>query len=574
MLGVFAAPSAHAQGSVTSRGPNDADFVFRNGPVFTADDQQPWAKAVAIRDNTIIHVGDEAGLAGRIGPLTRTIDLAGRLLLPGFVEGQMHPIVGAVLTHGINLQYPTREETLQALKAAADKPGKDSAVRGFGWRYSAFEPDGPNKADLDALWPDTPVVLLSSDMRAAWVNSAAFARAGMGRDTPDPAPGYSFFARDKAGELTGYVVEVLALMQVMERAAPITPALVAASLEEWLPKAASEGITALFDGGIRLIAENEGFAVYESLEKAKQLPCRILGCHNYYMADEDPLPIVRKQREHSRTDLIHAGVLKMILDGRESQYTAAMLAPYSDRPATSGKLLLNAGLVRDVVLRADAEGFDVVFHAAGDRAVQVALDAVAAAIRTNGKRDRRHAIASMSLVSDEDMKRFADLGVIAQFSAQAAAPGPYWQKVTLPRWGAERAARTYPIGSLMRADVTVTFGTDWPEAHRVTYRPLDAIEVAVTRREIGKVDAEPLAPADEAIKLEQAVMANTISAARQLRLDTKVGSIEMGKRADLVLLDRNIFETTARQIHEAKVVMTLMNGVVRYEKAAGLTLPK
>ena len=578
MLGALAtplaAPSVRAQGSTQSRGPNDADFVFRNGPVFTAGDDQLWAKAVAVRDGAIIHVGEEAGLEGRIGPLTRTVDLAGKLLLPGFVEGQIHPVVGSILTQGINVQYATREDTLQALAEWRDKLGKVDAVRGFGWRYSAFDQNGPNKADLDALWPDTPVVLLSSDMHAGWVNSAALARAGMGRDTPDPAPGYSFFARDKTGDLTGFVIELPALMQVMERATPVTVPLVASALEEWMPKAAAEGITALFDGGIQLIPDKDGHDLYDAMEKARHLPCRIVGCHNFYKPDEDPLPFLRRQRDRSRTELIRAGVLKMILDGRETQYTAAMQTPYSDRPATSGKLLLNPGLARDVMLRADAEGFDVVFHAAGDYAVQVALDTVAAAIKANGKRDRRHTIANLTIVSDEDISRFADLGVIAQFSAQGAAPDAFWQKVTQPRWGAERAARTYPIGSLLRAGVTVTFGTDWPEmSHRTTYRPLDAIEIAVTRCQIGNTDQEPLAPAGEAIKLEEAVRASTLSAARQLRLDSKVGSIEMGKRADLVVLDRNIFDGPASQIHEAKVQMTLMNGVVRYERSSGLTLP-
>jgi predicted amidohydrolase YtcJ len=578
MLGALATPlaasSVRAQGTVKARGPNDADFVFRNGPVFTASNDRLWAKAVAVRDNAIIHVGDEAGLDGRIGPLTRTIDLAGKLLLPGFIEGQIHPVVGSVLTQGINVQYATREETLHALAAWRDSLGKVDAVRGFGWRYSAFDQNGPNKADLDALWPDTPVVLLSSDMHAGWVNSAALARAGLDQNTPDPAPGYSFFARDKTGDLTGFVIELPAMMQVIERATPITVALVASALEEWMPKAAAEGITALFDGGILLIPEGDGHDLYDAMEKAKRLPCRIVGCHNFYKPEEDPLPFLRRQRDRSRTELIRAGVLKMILDGRETQYTAAMLTPYSDRPAFSGKLLLNPGLARDVMLRADAEGFDVVFHAAGDYAVQVALDTVAAAIKANGKRDRHHVIANLTIVSDEDIKRFADLGVIAQFAAQCAAPDVFWQRVTQPRWGAERAARTYPIASLLRAGVIVTFGTDWPEmGHRITYRPLDAIEVAVTRREIGNTDQEPLPPAGEAIKLEEAVMASTISAARQLRLDSKVGSIETGKRADLVVLDRNIFDGPASQIHDAKVQMTLMNGVVRYERTLGLSLP-
>jgi predicted amidohydrolase YtcJ len=573
-LGAALLTRGRAQAQV-QRGANEADYIFRNGPIFTSIDKQPWTKAVAIRDGAIVYVGDDQGLSDVTGPTTHTIDLAGKLLMPGFVEGQIHPIIGAVLTHGVNLQYPTREATIQALTAWRDKAGKVDAVRGYGWRYSAFGPYGPNKADLDALWPDTPVVLLSSDMHAAWVNSVALKLAGIARGVPDPVPGFSFFQRDAGtGEATGYVVELPAAMQVMRAATPITTDLVKASIEEWLPKATAEGITCLFDGGIEVIADKDGVALYESLEKAKKLPLRVVACHSYFNPEEDPMPAIRQLRDRARSQIVRADVLKLILDGSETQYTAAMLDPYSDRPKAIGSLVLNAGLVRDAVQRADAEGFDVVFHAAGDRAVRVALDAIEAAMKVNGKRERRHAIAHLSLIDDEDIKRFADLGVIAQFSAQGATADSYWHSVTRSRWGDDRAAKTYRMASLLRAGATLAFGTDWPlVAHRTTFRPLDAIEVAVTRREIGSTDGVPLEPIAEAITLEQAVIANTAGPARLLRLYDKIGTIEVGKRADFVVLDRNIFDGPPHQIHEAKVEMTFMNGTVRYEKAASLSLP-
>jgi predicted amidohydrolase YtcJ len=557
------------------RGPHEADFVFRNGPVFTADSRQPWARAVAVRDGAIVYVGEVGAAADYTGPTTRVIELDGKLLLPGFVEGQLHPILGATLTRGVNVQYATREETLQALAAWRAKAGKVDLVRGYGWRYGAFGTSGPAKSDLDTLWPDTPVVLLSIDTRAAWANSTALQLAGIVRGIPDPRPGFSFFQRDAAtGDPTGYVVEMPAVMQLLQGATPLTARMVSTALGDWLPRAAGEGITSLFDAGIELMADSDGLALYESIERAKDLPCRIVACYRYDDPALDPMPRVRRLRDRARTELVRAGVLKIVLDGTEAQYTAAMIEPYSDRPATRGSLVLNPGLTRDTVIRADAEGFDVTFHAFGDRAVQLALDSIEAAIRANGERNRHHTIAHLSAVSDDDLPRFADLGVIAQFSAQCAVPDAFWKKVTSARLGRQRADNTYRIGSLLRSGAIVSFGTGWPAAaHRNTFRPLDAIETAVTRRSLGSPDEAPLPPADEAITLAQAVVANTLSAARQLRLDDKVGSITIGKRADLVMLDRDIFKGAPHQIHEAEVELTMMNGVVRHQKRSSLGLP-
>lgn len=556
------------------RGPNEADLVFRNGPVFTANPKQPWAKAVAVRDGAITYVGEAGATVDYIGASTRVIELDGKLMLPGFVEGQIHPILGAALTQGIDLQYGTREEVLQALTAWRDKAGTVDVVRGYGWHYGAFGPEGPQKADLDALWPDTPVVLLSIDTHAAWANSAALKLAGIVRGVPDPVPGFSFYPREaRTGDPTGLIVEMPAVIQILKAAAPFAPTAVKAALEEWLPKAAAEGITSLFDAGIEILSDKEGLVLYETIEKAKRLPCRIVTCHYHYSSEEDPLPAVRRLRDRARTDLVRAGVLKLILDGVESEYVAAMLAPYSDRPAAQGVTVLNAGLIRDTVMRADAEGFDVHFHTIGDRAVRLALDSIEGAVRRNRARERRHIISHLSLISDDDVQRFADLGVTALFAAQGAVPDSYWEKVTTVRWGRERGNSTYRMASLLRAGAAVSFGTAWPAApHRSTFRPLDAIEVAVTRRQIGHPDQSPLEPADEAITVEQAVIANTLATARQLRLDDKVGSIAIGKRADLVVLDRDIFKAPPQEIHAAKVTMTVMNGMIRHETSASLTL--
>ena len=160
---------------------SSADIVSRNGPVYTVDATKPWARAVAVKGKRIVYVGDEAGIQTFIGPQSRVVDLAGKMLLPGFIEGHIHPLVGAALTRGADLQFNTRDDILGALRAYRDKVGKADIVRGFGWRYFAFPATGPRKEDLDAIWPDVPVILFAIDAHSAWVNSQALALAGVAK---------------------------------------------------------------------------------------------------------------------------------------------------------------------------------------------------------------------------------------------------------------------------------------------------------------------------------------------------------------------------------------------------------
>jgi len=545
-----------------------ADFVFRGGGVYTVDAARPWAAAVAVLDGAIVYVGDDIGAAAFIGPATRFVDLVGRMLLPGFVEGHIHPIIGATATRGVDLQYDSPAEMVEVLRAYARQIGTVDVIRGFGWRYGAFPPSGPHRELLDAIWPDTPVVLLAIDGHSAWVNTRALAVAGITRDTPDPVPGFSTFKRDAAGEATGYLIEVPALLQVLEAAAPFTGTAIGEALADWLPKASAAGITSVFDAGMQILPTEDGFALYEDLALRGALPFRVVGCYYHNDPAIDPVPLVRALRRRFDGPLVRAAVLKLNMDGVDAGYTAAMLAPYSDDPATSGQTLLPAELARDIVRRADAEDIDVHVHAIGDRATRLTLDAIEAAITVNPPRDRRHAIAHLQGVDGADLARFASLGVIAQFSAQWAVADRYWETVTTARWGADRAGRTYCFGTLLRSGARLSLGTDWPAAaHFSTFRPLDAIEIATTRRALGGNLAQaPLPPADECIPLADAIHANTLGAAYQLRLDGVCGSIEVGKRADLIVLDRDLFATDANRIHEAEVLLTLMDGVVRHDR--------
>ena len=563
--GRLARPSFSAESGAATDA--NADIVFKNGPVYTVDSGNPWARAVAVKGKRIVFVGDEARVEPFVGPQTRVVDLAGKMLLPGFVEGHVHPLVGATLTRGADLQFETREEILDALKAYREKVGKADLIRGFGWRYFAFPATGPRKEDLDALWPDVPVILLAIDAHSAWVNSQALAVAGVTKDTKDPLPGFSTFERDPAtGEPTGYIVEVPAIIRVNNAVEPFGSDYVAESLAEWLPKAAGAGITAVFDAGMQIIPDTEGFAIYSDLEREGKLPFRVVGSYYHNNPEIDPIPEIKALQREFQSELVKASVLKLNIDGGDAQRTAAFLAPYADAPETSGDTLLPPDLFADIIKRADRDGVDIHIHSYGDRATRLSLDAFEAAIKANPPRDRRNAIAHNFLVDPLDAPRFAELGIVGQFSAQWAVPDTS-QAVTRTRLGLPRADELYRMGSILRHGGMLSLGTDWPAAgYTSTYRPLDAIEVATTRREFDKPQGPQLPPVDEVIPLEAALKAATMGPAWQLGMDHEVGSIEVGKLADLVVLEKNLFEVAPQDIHRTKVLMTVMNGKVTHER--------
>ncbi len=500
-----------------------------------------------------------------IGPKTRVVDLAGKMLLPGFIEGHIHPLNGSAITRGVDLQVDTKDEVIEVLKAYRAKLGKSEVIRGFGWRYNTFPSTGPRKEDLDQIWPDTPVFLCAIDGHCAWVNSKALAMAKVTKATKDPLPGFSYFQRDASGEPTGYAVEVPAMLVILNAAAPFTTKYIAESLEEWLPQASAAGITSLYDAGMQAVPEEVGFQLYQELERRGKLPFRVIGSTYHNDPAVDPIPIIKALRQRFHSELVQASVLKLNIDGGDAQRTSAMLAPYSDDPSTSGETLLPPELFKDIVRRADKDGLNIHIHCCGDRGARLCLDAFEAAIKANPPRDRRHAICHLVVVAPDDLPRFAALGVTAQFSAQWAVPDPYWQDVMRARVGA-RAEAAYQTGSILRHGGNISLGTDWPAAsYYSTYKPLEAIEIATTRRELNKPDQAPLIPLDERISLAEALRAATLGPAYQLGLEKKVGSIEVGKLADLVVLDRNLFEVASHDIHKTKVAMTIMNGQVRHE---------
>ncbi|MDG4666409.1 amidohydrolase [Mycobacterium sp. 236(2023)] len=559
-------PASSSPSSSTETAP--ADFVFHNGRVYTVAGSVPWAEAVAVTGTTITWVGDSAGALTFAGPDTQVIDLDGKLLMPGFVEGHIHPFLGSFLSTGVDLQVPTGQDALDAI-AAYSKANPTGPVRGFGWRVDMFGPQGPTRTDLDKVLPDRPGFFFAIDGHSMWANSKALEIAGVNKDTQDPIPGFSYYVRDENGEPTGYVLEVDAVLGLVDAIEPISADSMEQLLRAWLPKASTAGITSVFDAGVPPVGGDQAalIALYTDVEKRGELPFRVVASYSVKSPPvDDAVAQLTDIRNRISTELVSVGAVKIIGDGTQEGYTAWLIEPYADKPDSIGGSPFTEDQWRQLVSEVDAAGFDVHVHACGERTARVALDSIEAAMAANPPRDRRHTVAHLVYVEDPDSRRFGELGVIAQFSANWISADPDTVQNLAARYGKPRQDLFYRTQDVLKSGGRISLGTDWPAAgYFSTYKPLDSIQIGVTRQLVSVPDAAVLAPADQALTVEEAVHANTLGAAYQIRLDDKVGSVEEGKLADLIVLDRNIFEIDPHDIHTTTVTLTMMNGQIRHQ---------
>jgi predicted amidohydrolase YtcJ len=557
--------------AASSLATDKADYVFKNGSVYTIDSKNPTAQAVAVTGKYITYVGTNDGVRPFVGDKTKVMDLKGQMLLPGFVESHSHPTL-AMFAGGADLQFDTVEEVLAAVKKWADTHPDAKVIRGFGWRYSLFPTTGPTKGELDKMFPDRPVFLMAIDVHSGWVNSKTLELAGVNAKTPDPVPGFSFYQRDpKTGEATGWLVEGPAEQAVLFKLQPPTEDAVIAAMTERLPDFSAAGITAVFDAGIVTMPTESGFDAFQKLEKENKLPVRVVGSYYWNNPDvKDPVALVLPLRDKYHSELVQAKTLKVSFDGGESQHTAVMLQPYFDRPGFHGEYLLDPKLVEAAVVKAQQNGVDTHCHCYGDAANRKYLDIVAEAERQYPNSPSRHTIAHGTFLTDEDVPRFAKLNVTLQASTNWFDPNPTMQLMT-EILGKDLVFTEYGrINSVLKAGGRLALGTDWPAAGYVsTYRPLDLIQVALTRAilpQYGKMQIMPvLPPLDERITLDQALRAYTLDSAYVLDLEKQIGSLEVGKLADIVVLENDLHKIPASDISTTKVKMTMMNGNLTYK---------
>ncbi|MGA5360305.1 amidohydrolase [Streptomyces purpurascens] len=537
-----------------------ADLVFTGGPVHTVDPARSRATTVAVRGGRIAAVGHDE-VRELIGPRTEVVDLAGKLLLPGFQDAHVHPLGAGIELGQCHLgDTVDPAEYLRRIRAYADEHPDAEWITGGGWSLEAFPGGSPTAAALDAIVPDRPVFLPNRDHHGAWVNSRALERAGIDARTPDPADGR--IERDAGGKPTGMLQE--GAVHLVGRLLPApTPEEKLAALLRAQAVLHSHGVTAWQDAIIGTYANmTDPAPAYMAALDRGLLTARVVGAlwWDRERGAEQIAELAAARDELSR-DRFHAGTVKIMQDGIAENHTAALLDPYltgcgcsSDN---SGISFVEPGELRKYVTELDALGFQVHFHALGDRAVREALDAVESARAAGGHRDTRHHLAHLQVVHPDDLPRFRTLGASANLQMLWAAHEPQMDELTLPFLGAERGGWQYPFGDLLRAGATLAAGSDWPVS---SPDPLQAIHVAVNRISPDAPGGTPAFLPEQRLDLGTAIAAYTAGSAYVNHLDDTTGSITAGKSADLVVLDRDPFAGPPEEIAATRVLETFVEG--------------
>ncbi|MCX5015561.1 amidohydrolase [Streptomyces sp. NBC_00555] len=545
-----------------------ADTVFVGGKVFTGTGPAPVEAAVAVADGRILAVADAGTVRSLADGNTEVVDLAGGLLLPGFQDAHVHPVVAGVQMLGCDLSEERSIDGYLAVVAAYAKDHPDAAwIRGGGWSMDVFPGGTPTRAMLDAVVPDRPVMLTNRDGHGAWANTRAFHLAGVDRTTPDPADGR--IEREADGTPAGTLQE--GAMELVARHVPLaTPDEAYAGLLAAQEHLFSLGVTSWQDAMIGAFPGHpDNYGVYLRAAREGALRARVVGALWWDRERGlEQIPELEERRRTGRAGRFNATSVKIMQDGIAENFTAGLLEPYLDgcgcATGNSGLSFIEPELLTEAVSRLDRAGFQIHFHALGDRAVREVLDALTTARAANGANDNRHHLAHLQIVHPDDIGRFASLGAAANIQALWAAHEPQMDELTIPFLGPERAALQYPFGDLQRAGARLVAGSDWSVS---SPDPLWGIHVAVNRVAPDEAPGpsgahQPCPPffPEQALTLSQALTAYTAGSAWANHLDEVTGTVEAGKCADLVVLDRDPFAHPAEEIADTRVSRTYVDG--------------
>jgi predicted amidohydrolase YtcJ len=534
-----------------------ADTIFINGGIYTVDARRSRAEAAAVRDSRIVAVGRNADVLPLKGDNTRVVDLTGRMALPGFHDSHVHVAAAGLEEMQCPLnELGTVEEILDAVGTCAAR-NEDEWIVGSGWDLSLFENSSPRKELLDQAAPGRAVILWGADGHSGWASSRALELAGITAKTPNPENGV--IEHDpRTGEPSGTLRET-AVDLVMDKVPEPAPELRVAALKRGLEHVREVGITSFIEAYVAEVDLDTFKKVAESDELTAKVRLSLI-YGELGSADFDKLLARRTEVGGPR---LRADAIKIFVDGVLEGETAALLSPYLSTPGHLGNIMLPAADLDAAVTRFDSMGLQVHMHAIGDAAVRAGLDAFAAARAENGVKDNRHHISHLQLIDPADIPRFKELGVAANFQAFWAWPDDYIMKLNLPQVGPERVKRMYPIASVQRAGGRIVGGSDWSVS---TVNPLAAMEVAITRQDPENVRTDVLNEA-ERVDLPTMIAAYTIEGAWLMHHDNDTGSIETGKAADIVVLDRDIFKLPPAELDAVRVDLTMLDGKPVYQRA-------
>jgi predicted amidohydrolase YtcJ len=556
---VLGALSGIALGFAAAAAPVPADLVLLHGKIHTEDAGRSVVQALAVRGNAIVAAGTDQAVAAFVGQSTHTVDLHGRVVLPGIIDAHTHPAqsaqdLGKCSLDDKALAPPDIKSRVRT--CLKERPGE----RTQWFEVVMVNPSGLTLtlADLDSMLPDRPMLLSGSDGHTVWANSSALNLAHITAATKDPAGGH--IERDATGRATGTLRDSAAEMALAAKPVPSLDHEVA-QLDEAFDSMRAAGITSVQDAAV----DDHTMQIYKRLYDAHRLNMRVRG--SYHLKNlHEPAAVLIGEAVKFRAkwaidpDFLRADAVKIFADGviEYPSQTAALLEPYLDaqgRPTRNrGPSYFEQDNLNQIVTAADAAGLTVHIHAIGDRAVRSALDAFAEARRRNGALDNRGQIAHLELINPADFPRFKELGVTANFQLLWAQRDDYVEGATVKYLGPERSRYLYPARSLRDAGAKIAGGSDWGVS---SFNAFAAMEHAITRSE---ARGRPALLPEQSLSLQDMVDAYTINAAFALKQERTTGSIEAGKRGDFIVLDRDVFAIDAFDLHDTQVMATYLDG--------------
>ena len=533
-----------------------ADTVFTNGFVYTVDIINSKAEAVAIKDKSIIFIGDNDSVQKYIGEKTKVINLNGKMVLPGFVDAHCHSISSYRYFNELNLYGLKSKENIQnAIKKYLSEHPDAKYIKGRGWSDTDFPGIGPDKKIIDEIVKDIPVSFSSDGGHSKWVNSKTLELAGINNSTKNPKGGNierypgtnepNGTLRENAADLVADIFPAYTVENLMD------------GLEAYQRMVSAFGITTVHDA--YLDAGSNETDAFRNLEKNNKLKMRFRA--SLYIDPEKSVEQIKsliEERKKNSGELFQTNSAKIFIDGVVEGSTAYLKEPYKHQPKNYGEIFWKIDSLNKICSALDKEHFQIHVHAIGDAATSVTLYAFASAEFQNGKRDSRNSITHLQLVDESDIKKFKELGVIA-------VPQPYWfskddyyYNIQVPYLGQKRADEEYPMKSFFDEGVIAASSSDYPVT--IPCNPLEAIQFGITRSEFNTTDSSEVLWPEERVTLEQMIRSFTINGAYANFLEKETGSIEVGKKADLIVLDKNLFEIPVTDIYKAKVLMTLFEG--------------
>ena len=533
-----------------------ATKLFTNGKIYTVDAQRSWAEAVAIEGNKIVYVGDEAGAKAYCNDATEVVDLGGKMMLPGFIDGHCHPVLAAHFLCGVYLEIEMNpEQVLEEIRAFVEENPDRENYFGLGYAEWIFDETGPKKEMLDAICPDKPMMILGSSGHEAWVNSKALELAGITKDTPDPQPGFHYFHRDAEGNPTGHLLEAGPQYMIIDAIDFFDKSTIGAIVEQNSMSYATMGVTSTCDMGVPDYCLDFYFGALPDMVKDGTYLQRFFGCGKMLAEREDKeavLAAVIENHKKYNSDRFNIHLFKIINDGTLETRSAALSEPYNEDGSMVEPLLTREEMA-ELGVRAAKAGLDINVHAIGDEAISGTL-ALAKAVREAGYTDTRITNSHCDYVKDEELGLFGKYDVVANTTCVWHYGNPDMEVVI-----GDRQNRTFRMKTMINGGCRMGQGSDFP-VDEFGREPLKGIEMGCTRQLFDHPELPVLKPYEEKLSVDDGIASYTINNAYQMHMDEKLGSIEVGKLADLVILEQNLFEIPLSEIHKVKVCETIVDG--------------